>query len=441
MKCLLVSVNCATVPYPVYPLGTAHLAGALEQAGHLARLYDILAMGGLSGLEQEIRDFSPGLIGVSIRNLDNVDSTDPVSFLQDVTRVMSVIRGCCDVPVVVGGPAFAIFPEKFMEILQADYGVTGQGENVLVRLAADIEAGDPPASGTIIAGSGEAEWYPVKYDTRAAPYYVSAGGMLNIQTKRGCPFRCTYCSYPLIEGRRIRCRNPEEVASDAIRLAREHGARYLFFTDAVFNDPGEHYLQVAEALIRAGNTLPWCAFFRPSGLSRENLSLLKRAGLAGMELGTDGTTDETMEGFGKGFTFGDVEQCSMLARSLEIPCAHFCMFGGPGETLETIPKGISNLERFASSVVFAFAGIRILPGTAIYDMALEQGIISEEQDIFEPVFYFSPGLDFHAIDTSLRDAWGTRLDRIYPCSVLYEHIGRLHKRGYTGPLWDILVRH
>ncbi len=441
LKCLLVSANRAVVPYPVYPLGTAHLTGALEQAGHEVRLYDVLAMEGLSGLKRELRDFSPALVGISIRNIDNVDSADPVSFIDDVRQVMEVIRKHCDAPVVIGGPAFSIFPEKFMEALGADYGVTGQGEMILNELAACIEAGRPPAPGIIRSRTDETQWFPVQYNHNAVSYYTAAGGMLNLQTKRGCPFRCTYCSYPLIEGRRIRYREPEEVASDAARLVEELGAKYLFFTDAVFNDPAGHYLLVAEALIRAGNTTPWCAFFRPSGLTRENLMLLKRAGLAGMELGTDGTTDETLDGFGKGFTFEDVETCTTTAHTLGIPCAHFCMFGGPGETRETISHGIDNLERLPASVVFAFAGIRILPGTAIYDMAVEQGIITQSQDLFEPAFYYASGLNFQTIDSRIRSEWGGRLDRIYPCSVIYEQIGRLHQRGYTGPLWDILVRH
>ena len=429
------------MPYPVYPLGTAHLSGALEEAGHSVRVYDVLAGMGLSGLEQELSDFSPDLVGLSIRNLDNVDSTDPVSFLHDVMQVMDVVRSFCDAPVVIGGPAVAIFPEKFVKVLGADYGVVGPGERVLMELASMISAGDVPERGIFRADFSEDTWFPVKYDSKTAPYYLSAGGMLNLQTKRGCPFRCTYCSYPLIEGRRIRYRDPEEVASDAMRLTRKLGAKYLFFTDAVFNDPGEHYLTVAEALVRAGNTTPWCAFFRPAGLTRQKLRLLKRAGLAGMEFGTDGTTDETLDGFGKGFSMGDVESCSRLALSLQIPCAHFCMFGGPCETSWTMDQGIANMEKLPHSVVFAFAGIRILPGTGVYNTAVKEGIITPDQDIFEPVFYFSPGLDFDIIDRRLRAVWQNRLDRIYPCSILYEQIGRLHLRGYTGPLWDILVRH
>jgi radical SAM superfamily enzyme YgiQ (UPF0313 family) len=44
--------------------------------------------------------------------------------------------------------------------------------------------------------------------------YYRLGGMLNIQTKRGCPFRCIYCTYPGVEGRKIRLRNPDTVVNE-----------------------------------------------------------------------------------------------------------------------------------------------------------------------------------------------------------------------------------
>ena len=160
-----------------------------------------------------------------------------------------------------------------------------------------------------------------------------------------------------------------------------------------------------------------------------------------MEVGTDGATDETLKGLGKNFEFGQVLRFNDYAVEEGIPCAHFCMFGGPGETERTIKEGIANLERLREAVVFGFSGIRVLPGTQLYETALQEGIVSHNQDMLKPVFYFAPGLDFDSVDSILRKAWGGRLDRIYPCSILYQHMSRLYSKGYTGPLWDILVRH
>ena len=59
--------------------------------------------------------------------------------------------------------------------------------------------------------------------------------MLNIQTKRGCPYECIYCSYPHIDGRCVRTMDPEIIAenipyhrvechtTEAVRIFSERG--------------------------------------------------------------------------------------------------------------------------------------------------------------------------------------------------------------------------
>jgi lipid biosynthesis B12-binding/radical SAM protein len=225
INCLLVSTNQVVVPYPVYPLGLAHLTGALEAAGHRVIQFDLLAQGGLPGLERVLASFSPDLIGVSIRNLDTVDSTSPDSFLTGTSAAMSGIRKLSDAPVVLGGPAFSILPAELLDLLQADYGIAGEGEELLLWLAHSIEEGTPPAKGLFRASPSDA-WPAPSYSRETAEFYLSWGGMLNIQTKRGCPYRCGYCSYPAIEGRQLRFRDPESVAEEVTRVTRELGTSF-----------------------------------------------------------------------------------------------------------------------------------------------------------------------------------------------------------------------
>jgi radical SAM superfamily enzyme YgiQ (UPF0313 family) len=280
----------------------------------------------------------------------------------------------------------------------------------------------------------------VLYDQATADFYLSWGGMLNVQTKRGCPYRCAYCTYPTLEGRTYRFREPAEVAEEVMRAGREHGGKYIFFTDSVFNDVRGHYLEVAEALVRAGNTVPWCAFFRPQNLTAEAFELMKRAGLSAMEIGTDAASDETLAAMHKDFTFAEVEAANELAAAAGVPCAHFIIFGGPGESRQTLARGLANVERLHNSVVFAFSGIRVLPGTAMHRRAIDEGVMSPDQPLLAPFFYFSPQIGEAEVDATLKEAWRGRLDRIYPSSVMQERITHLHRKGHVGPMWDMLVR-
>ena len=237
----------------------------------------------------------------------------------------------------------------------------------------------------------------------------------------------------------MRYRDPKQVACEVQRLSHEHKARYIFFTDGVFNDDAGHYLRVAEELIRIDNQVPWCAFFRPQHLNRKKLQLLKRSGMASMELGTDGASDTTIAGLGKGFTFDEVMAINEYAVAESIPCAHFIMFGGPGETEATVIEGLDNISRLPVSVVFAYAGIRIFPETGLHKRAIEDGIISNDQSLLQPVFYFSPQVSKEFIDTQLQKSFKGRMDRIFLYDNMEKTIGTLHQMGHDGPVWDGLI--
>ncbi len=74
-RLFLLSSNTTTEPYPVYPIGMAIIASALESDGHTVFQFDFLASWqSESELLAELSRFRPDYIGISIRNIDNVDS-------------------------------------------------------------------------------------------------------------------------------------------------------------------------------------------------------------------------------------------------------------------------------------------------------------------------------------------------------------------------------
>jgi len=303
------------------------------------------------------------VVGISIRNIDSVDSASPENMTGDIIEALNIVRTYCKAPVVLGGPGFSIMPDELLGYLGADYGIVGEGEIAFPELVDKIMSGKTPEQKLFSCSIPDYPEHTPVFTENVTRYYIDHGGMLNLQTKRGCSYNCSYCSYPAIEGKKVRYRNPENVAEDIVRLTKQHGARYIFFTDGVFNDHTDHHLKIAEALIRTGNKTPWCAFFRPQNLTTGDLRLLKTSGMAALELGTDCTTNETLAGINKGFTFEDVIDLNDRIVAESLPCAHFVMFGGPGETRYTVNKGLENLEKLHSCIVFACVGLSILPAT------------------------------------------------------------------------------
>ncbi|WP_432821991.1 lipid biosynthesis B12-binding/radical SAM protein [Trichloromonas sp.] len=443
-RVFLLSANVTTEPYPVYPLGMAVIAGALDQAGHQLRQFDFLAAGkSKAALRQALAEFAPEFVCLSLRNIDNVDSFGGEDdwYLAQARKLVQVVREATAATLIVGGPAFSIMPEAILDYLGADHGVVGEGERVLVQLLADLKAGRPAARLTSEAGAGLAG------EEMAAPllvpelveFYRQQTGMVNLQSKRGCPFSCSYCTYPGLEGKRFRCRPAPAVVDDIKRLQAEHGIESLFFTDSIFNDPAGHYLAVAEEMIRRGVQLRWSAFFRPQGLGRSELALLKKAGLYALELGTDAASDATLAGLAKGFNFAEVEAVNRACVDEQLPCAHFVIFGGPGETEATVQEGLANLARLQHTVVFAFSGIRLLSKSPLHAQAIREGLVSADQSLLQPVYYYSPNVDRDVMNATIEESFRGRRDRIFPPSEGQKRMAVMHNFGYRGLLWDKLI--
>lgn len=416
MNVLLVACYPVCLPSPVYPLGMSAVAAALSQVGHTVRQFDWLAAGlKAEALRAIVSEVKPGLVGVSFRNLDNVNACRPESYLPHLKACVATVREATDAPVVIGGGGVSVLPARVLEASRADYAVAGEGERAAVRLADALARGAPPARGVLptadVLATGEIP--PAAYDGSALAFCLREGGTAAVQTKRGCPFGCAYCAYPLLEGRHIRPRDCAEVLDDLRRL-KAAGARRVFFTDAVFNDPEGHYLRLAETLRRNGPVLPWTAFIMPGAMDRETVAELQAAGLEAVELGSDAATDTTLRGLAKPFGWKDVEAAHRCFLEAGVRVSHSFLFGGPGETPDTAEEGIRNIARLTGAASFVFCGVRLLPGTPLERQARAEGTVSAEQDLLAPAFYFSPGIRRAWLDTRLRTAFADVRHVVYP---------------------------
>lgn len=441
-RVLLLSTNITTEPYPVYPLGLAVIAAALVAAGHEVEQFDFLVSGeSEKELAARIAAFTPDYLCLSLRNLDNSDSLSHSAYPAMAKRLVEVIRSNSSTPIIIGGPAFSIMPEELLAYTGADYGIVGEGERLLCELIQDLEEGKKPPrlwrSSVLLSGD---QIGSTLYSQEMIDFYLARSGMINLQTKRGCPHGCIYCSYPALEGERYRCRDPRAVVDDLERIKAEHGVDNFFFTDSVFNDSAGHYLTVVEEILRRDLTLRWCCYLRPEGIGRAELALMKRAGLYAVEVGTDGASDTTLAALNKGFTFADALAVNRACVAERLPCAHFVMFGGPDETMATVAEGLENLQKLEHTVVFAFSGIRILPGTPLLARAIEDGLLAANDPLREPLYYQSPEVDVEVMNAAITAAFRNRRDRVFPPAEGQKRLAIMHRFGYRGLLWDTLIK-
>jgi lipid biosynthesis B12-binding/radical SAM protein len=442
MRILLVSANVASTPYSVYPLGMSMVAASLSGAGHEVRQCDLIeAEMSMDAIVFRIREFAPELIGVSIRNIDNVNLLNEKRYIEVVGKLVQRIRGETEVPVILGGSGFSIMPEAVLRETGADYGVVGEGEAAMLEFAENAARGLFPEERCIVAPpvlrGGEIP--TPKYDDRLMEFYLKNGNIAAVQTKRGCGHSCLYCSYPVLEGSEIRCRDPRAVVDEIEDLVRRHQAGHLFFTDSVFNDDEGRFLAVVGEMERRGMSMPWTAFFKPEGLDDECVERMKRTGLTSAEIGADASTDTTLRRLGKSFRFKDIVECNELFRRHDVGTSHFYMFGTPGETRETVLEGIENVKSIENTVSFIYMGVRILPGTPLARLARREGLLSDEHDLLEPVYYIAPGIDRKWLEETLADAFSGVRNCVFPPDRLDSGLQFLYRMGHSGFLWNMVL--
>jgi len=449
MKVLLVSANTLREPYPVYPLGLDYVAGALAENHHV-QIVDMNSLGGYDALAAVIKEFSPHVIGLSLRNIDNTDTTDPRGFIGQYREIVNAIRNHTEVPLVLGGSGFTIFPDETMKALDANYGIIGEGERLGPLLNAIQNREDTgPIPGVITRKSKKAPPAPWegKITRRINPnpanlkYYLQNGGMLNLQTKRGCHFKCVYCTYPHIEGRKLRLMDPEEIAA-AARELQASGAKYFFITDSVFNADCSHSIAVAEAFKKSGVSIPWGAFFAPLKQPENYFQILADAGLTHVEFGTDSLSNPVLASYRKPFRDRQVFRTHQAAIDAGLYVAHYFLLGGPGENPQTLKETLTGVRGLEKSALFFFCGMRIYPDTALYDIAVKEGQIAEGRSILEPVFYRSPFIDSDEIVRQVQKEANKRLNWIIGAGgeETAKIISRLYQRGHCGPMWEYLIR-
>lgn len=406
MRVLLIYSNQARDLIPAPPIGLSYVATATRAAGHDVCFLDLLTVRDPpTALRNTLRRFRPEAVGISVRNIDNIILQRLHSHFDELSVFIAVIREETgrDVPLVLGGPAISVLGAQALHHLDADYAVRGEGEIAFPALLEALAAGRRPAGIPGVCwrdGEREIDNAPALLPAFGAsgmqdwidwPSYRRLGGTFSLQTKRGCPMPCNYCSYPGIEGREFRQRAPEDAVDEIEAVQRKLGPRTFEFVDSTFNLPTAHALAVCEEIVRRQLKVSLTTMgINPRKTSKELFALMKRAGFNSMMITPEAGSEDMLANLTKGFTLDDVQRTAQLARESGLHSTWFFMLGGPGETRTTVSETLSFVRRELRDPCFLsvfVTGIRMLPGTALAAQHADPGT-----DLAQPSFYLSPAV-------------------------------------------------
>jgi radical SAM superfamily enzyme YgiQ (UPF0313 family) len=363
--------------FRIEPLGMEYVAAAVEAAGHRVTLAD-LRFG--QPLAKVMRSARPEVVGIAAMH---TLETDEVVDLAGHVRALSP-----DVPIVIGGHAAAAYPRPFLSANVAA-AVLDDGERALPGVCDALAGGQPLSAvpGLALPGgdggviSTPVEPRPFELDRVPLParHHVARWRRQYaclahrpawlVETARGCPFRCSFCSIWQLHARAVRERSIDSVCRDMASVGD-----HVFVADDLFWHHPPRSLELARELRRRGIRKQWLLVQSRVDTVARNPELLEAWRPLAQEFdvffGFEAATDEGLAGMTKDATVDDTVQGVEAAR-------HFG-YGVTGNFVVDPAWGEADFERlwgFVERHRLFQAGFTILtplPGTAYFESMREK---------------------------------------------------------------------
>jgi len=299
---------------------------------------------------------------------------------------------------------YSIFPAAALNYLDADYGVCGEGEVVFPLLLEWLQRGQNVVGlpGVYVRGAELPTTRTSAEDLDLLPLpgaelWVSASPddpevWVPVQTRRGCPLACSYCSTPELEGTQVRMRSLSVVVEHVAGVAKA-GFRKLYFVDNTFNLPPAYALDLCRDLAARRLGLTWRCILYPQHVPEELVAAMAKAGCVEVSLGFESGSPQVLQAMNKRFQPEEVRKISERLAAHGIRRMGFLLLGGPGETKESVDQSLAFARSLGLELLKISVGIRLYPHTPLARQAVEEGVVSPEDDLLLPRFYIRPGLE------------------------------------------------
>lgn len=360
----------------------ATLGAIAEREGHTARVLDLFVSPRPEReLAQTLAAYEPTVVGFTVMTPNSVRAAT-------LARMAREARP--DALLVAGGPHPSAMPEQTVADGAFDAAVIGEGEDTLADLLArpdqlghlqgiawrDVDGGpvrNPPRPPMRDLDSlPMPAWHLFDLERYHASRLTSRRPPVgSLETSRGCPYQCIYCSKD-VTGGKVRSKSAARVVAE-IGHARQAGFRELH----VWDDHFATDLKRAKAILRTiidthpGVALNMNAGLRVDSVDDELLHLLKNAGCYQIALAPETGSEALLKAIKKGITLDESRLAFARARKAGLETTALFMIALPGETLETIEQTI----RFAIELSPSYAKVCFatpLPNTELFDV-LEAG--------------------------------------------------------------------
>ena len=397
MKILLVIYdNGSYVHY--FPMGTAYIAAALRQSGHDVTIYN-----------QDVHHYPDNHLTeyLNQHHFDVVGLGVIGGYYQ--YRKLLAISGAVNAAkrrpfYILGGHGPSPAPAYFLRKTRADAIVIGEGEVTMVELArclaerrclADVEGIAYRVDDEVFINPRRSliadidavampayDLFPIEYyRLERAPCAAAGDLVMPVLSSRGCKFKCNFC-YRMDKG--FRLRSNEAIIEEIKYLKCKYMISYVIFIDELLMSSVPRTESLCKAMIAARLDVKWWCNGRLNFARPDLLKLMKAAGCVFINYGIEAMDDEALKKMNKNLNTRQIIRGVEATIAAGVSPGLNIIFGNIDEDLEVLRKDVAFLKKYGdASQMRTIRPVTPYPGSALFDYAVEKGLIADIGDFYE----------------------------------------------------------
>ena len=351
----------------VLPLGLAYMASYLRER-----------MPGLpvSIVDGQAHKLSPSEMVDSVLNSPGDKKFVGITYWTCQTPAVRVIsKGLKErepeITVIHGGIHTTIFPRETLDV--ADYCVLHEGEETIAELVQCLMSGGSGLDkipGIAYHSNGEKNinrprpfienldslpfpaWDLLDMEAYDSPLHVVGGKRLPVIGSRGCPYGCTYCGSPLMWGKRVRWRSPENVLAELKASIERLGLSQFHFWDDNLMLNRKYIERLCRLIVDEGLSIKWTGLTRASHIARnaDIMGLMREAGCIGLEVGIESANPRTFYTIQKEESLRIIQDVANIHKANGMSPLYTYMAFNPGESISGYYEQARFIDRLISDL-------------------------------------------------------------------------------------------
>jgi len=367
------------------PLGLGSLLSLVRNEGHNVFFIDNYLEPSNFIKEGYLQTNSIDFVGIYANTICYRDTLRMFNEIENLRK-----NGLWNGKIIVGGPHTSVALDTIPEFV--DYIVQGEGEKAILKII-NGGAKERIIREERIKDLDSLSFQPWSMFTKL-PYDYSCPWMdikpvFTMNTSRGCPFGCSFCSVSSIWGKQYTYFSSDRIISEIEYLTKKFGAKGIYFREDNFTLNINRTKEFCEKLIKKNINIKWACETRVDNMSKELIRLMSAAGCRAVYLGVESGSQRVLDILNKKITIEQIEKAVKWCKKYDIRSYCSLITGVPGETFKDYlltEKLMSKLKPYSYGFNI-FVGI---PNSPLYQYVLDNNLYEYKDDIG---LLYLPGFD------------------------------------------------